>query len=42
MNSVNNVIERNQIALSGGINTGLLAAKRGGKLERLNKFVTKA
>lgn len=42
MNSVNNVIERNQLALSGGINTGLLAAKRGGKLERLNKFVTKA
>lgn len=42
MNSVNNVIERNQIALSGGINTSLLAAKRGGKLERLNKFVTKA
>lgn len=42
MNSVDNVIQRNQIALSGGINTSMLAAKKGGKLERLNKFITKA
>lgn len=42
MNSVNNVIERNQIALSGGINTSMLAAKKGGKLERLSKYITKA
>lgn len=42
MNSVDNVIQRNQIALSGGINTSMLAAKKGGKLQRLNKFITKA
>ena len=42
MNSVDNVIQRNQMALSGGINTSMLAAKKGGKLERLNKFITKA
>lgn len=38
MNSVQNVITNNQIALSGGLSTSALAAKRGGKLERLKNY----
>lgn len=34
-NSVDNVIQNNQIALSGGINSSLLAAKKGAKLTKL-------
>ena len=35
MNSVDDVIEQNQIALAGGIDTTLLAARHGAKLEKL-------
>ena len=38
MNSVQNVITNNQIALAGGLSTSALAAKRGGKLERLKNY----
>lgn len=38
MNSVQNVITNNQIALAGGLSTSALAAKRGGKLERLKSY----
>lgn len=38
MKSVQNVITNNQIALSGGLSTSALAAKRGGKLERLKNY----
>lgn len=43
-NSIDNVIQNNQIALNGGLETAALAAKRGGKLERVLKHrpVTKA
>ena len=36
-NSIDNVIRNNQIALAGGLETAALAAKRGGKLERVLK-----
>ena len=38
MNSVQNVITNNQIALAGSLSTSALAAKRGGKLERLKNY----
>lgn len=38
MNSVQNVITSNQVALAGGLSTSALAAKRGGKLERLKNY----
>lgn len=38
MNSVDNVLRQNQIALSGGIDTSLLAAKRGAKLKRIEEY----
>lgn len=38
MNSVQNVITNNQVALAGGLSTSALAAKRGGKLERLKSY----
>ena len=37
-NSIENVIESNKIALSGGLGTNVLAAKRGGKLDRLKNY----
>lgn len=37
MNSVDNVIRANSIALAGGIDTSLLAAKHGARLERIEK-----
>lgn len=36
MNSVDNTIRNNNIALSGGLNTQLLAAKHGAKLEKMD------
>lgn len=36
-NSIDNVLRNNQIALAGGLETSTLAAKRGGKLERVLK-----
>lgn len=38
MNSVQDVIQQNEIALSGGIDSSLLAAKKGGKLKMSNKL----
>ena len=37
MNSVDDVIQQNEIALQGGIDTSLLAAKHGARLERIQK-----
>lgn len=37
-NAIENVIESNKIALSGGLGTNVLAAKRGGKLDRLKNY----
>ena len=37
-NSVDNVIQQNQIALAGGIDTSLLSAKNGAKLQRLEEY----
>lgn len=38
MNSVQNTLINNQIALSGGLSTDLLAAKRGAKLQQLKDY----
>ena len=37
MNSVDDVIQQNEIALQGGIDTSVLAAKHGARLERIKK-----
>lgn len=37
-NSIDNIIKNNQIALNGGLSTSILAAKRGGKLDRLKNY----
>lgn len=37
-NSIENVIENNKIALNGGLSTSVLAAKSGGRLDRLKHF----
>lgn len=37
-NSIENVIENNKIALNGGLSTSVLAAKSGGRLNRLKHF----
>lgn len=37
-NSIENVIENNKIALNGGLGTSVLAAKAGGRLDRLKTF----
>lgn len=37
-NSIENVIENNKIALNGGLSTSVLAAKSGGRLNRLKYF----
>lgn len=37
-NSIDNVIENNKIALNGGLSTSVLAAKSGGRLDRLKHF----
>ena len=50
MNSVDDVLQQNQIALNGGIDTSLLAAKKGGKLiyiedqnwDKINKIISDA
>lgn len=42
MNSVDDTIRNNEIALAGGIDTSLLAAKRGAKLKRLQDQVKSA
>lgn len=41
-NSISNTIQNNQIALSGGINSSLLAAKKGAKLTKLKQTITRA
>lgn len=38
MNSVDDVIQANKIALAGGTDTSLLSAKRGGKLKRVEEY----
>lgn len=38
LNSIQNTMLNNQIALSGGLQTDLLAAKRGAKLQKLNNY----
>lgn len=37
MNSVDDVIQQNEIALQGGIDTSLLVAKHGARLDRIQK-----
>lgn len=41
MNSVDDVLRQNQIALAGGLDSSLLAAKKGGKLNTKNLVTTK-
>lgn len=39
MNSVTDIIKQNEIALSGGVDTSVLVAKKGAKIQRLKDFL---
>jgi hypothetical protein len=39
MNSVTDIIKQNEIALAGGVDTSVLVAKKGAKIEKLKDFL---